>query len=678
MSKKDEGDDSQIDLELDEKAQVVADATGRTKEAVLEDLMDDGIVNLSNEETKSADLVTQLKEAAELITTVQAVSQQVSENTVLNGGDNKTDVKVETTLEGDIVDRAIASVERKAQNIRKIVVIIAPVMLLLTGGVGLDFFLDNNDGDDSSGDEWVEYGGCLNPEADNYDPEADYDDGTCTFENSGGGGGPPDCNSDWRWDAVTIQDFDANGEGFNNDLQIQMTFNDWNKCNRHMEGHFAVEIWDETRGFMWDQYQINDRFHDQYTIDDHHYDLAEGDYVVSVEYHFDGSHWTGPSALVTMEAPDPEPVYGCTDSSATNYDDKATEDDGSCEYPSECDAVIDNLDTTVTDYGIDITFFIAQTQDSECENFEVEVILLPANNNPEQEISYETGISGTSNYFSHSFGFVPEGDWQVEAVVRDDNGDLDVQYSEWLTVEYPEPVCDFINIYSIYLENFTDSVRVTYDLDCPSDTQNDAIVVLSVRATGTSDILNMEFSNHTVVGANYDNWRIELWDFIDQNYTHYDFTWMVTYQDSNGQYWSQFQNWTNIEFEVSEPEPEPCDNLSLVSDGITLDKDATDNLTMDWKLNHDGPADSSCFVELEVSITLYQNGTYYDISDFHKNGVHKIYANGTLFLDSSDVDIFADLPAGTYEVLVKYRIVGDSAASQDYFANSVTIDNSQS
>ena len=103
----------------------------------------------------------------------------------------------------------------------------------------------------------------------------------------------------------------------------------------------------------------------------------------------------------------------------------------------------------------------------------------------------------------------------------------------------------------------------------------------------------------------------------------------------------------NIEFEVSEPEPEPCDNLTLVSDGITLGKDATDNLTMDWKLNHDGPTDSSCFVELEVSITLYQNGTYYDISDFHKNGVHKIYANGTLFLNASDVDVFADLPAGT-------------------------------
>ena len=80
-----------------------------------------------------------------------------------------------------------------------------------------------------------------------------------------------------------------------------MTFNDWNKCNRHMEGYFSVEIWDEDRGFMWDSYQIDNKFHDQYTIDDHHYDLATGGYAVSVEYHFDGSYWEGPSAYVFME-----------------------------------------------------------------------------------------------------------------------------------------------------------------------------------------------------------------------------------------------------------------------------------------------------------------------------------------------------------------------------------------
>ena len=43
------------------------------------------------------DLYSELKEAAELINTVQAINEEVSENTVLNGGDNKTGNKVDTT-----------------------------------------------------------------------------------------------------------------------------------------------------------------------------------------------------------------------------------------------------------------------------------------------------------------------------------------------------------------------------------------------------------------------------------------------------------------------------------------------------------------------------------------------------------------------------------------------------
>ena len=57
-----------------------------------------------------------------------------------------------------------------------------------------------------------------------------------------------------------------------------------------------------------------------------------------------------------------------------------------------------------------------------------------------------------------------------------------------------------------------------------------------------------------------------------------------------------------------------------------------------------------------ISITLYQNGTFYDISEFHKNGIHKVYANGDIYLNSSIVDIFENLTSGSYEVLVKYRI----------------------
>ena len=69
--------------ELRSKAEIIAEATGRTPEAVLEDLLDDGVVNLSNEDKNDKDLVAQLKEAAELIATVQNISAEVSANTVL-------------------------------------------------------------------------------------------------------------------------------------------------------------------------------------------------------------------------------------------------------------------------------------------------------------------------------------------------------------------------------------------------------------------------------------------------------------------------------------------------------------------------------------------------------------------------------------------------------------------
>ena len=174
--------DDVVTDELREKAKVIAEATGRSEEKIIEDLLDDGVVNLSNEEKKDASLETTKNE---LIATVQSINKQVSDNTVLNGGNNKTEVTDNSW--DDIVDRAIASVERKAQNIRKIVIIIAPVMLLLTGGVGLDFFLDNDDGGGSSweDDEYYEIWGCTAPDAENFNPDATNDDGTCYWDTTG-------------------------------------------------------------------------------------------------------------------------------------------------------------------------------------------------------------------------------------------------------------------------------------------------------------------------------------------------------------------------------------------------------------------------------------------------------------------------------------------------------------
>ena len=195
--------------ELVEKAKIVAEATGRDEQEVLADLLDDGIVNLSNEEAKGKDLVTQLKEAAELITTVQSINKEVSENKVLNGGENSTEVKVETTLEGDIVDRAIESMQRKSENIKKLIITMTPLFLLATGGgleaLGIIDMMESEE-DDHYDPYLEEVWGCTAPDAQNYMEEANMDDGSCTWsDNHGGGGGPP-ANCQWSWEDNSFMD----------------------------------------------------------------------------------------------------------------------------------------------------------------------------------------------------------------------------------------------------------------------------------------------------------------------------------------------------------------------------------------------------------------------------------------------------------------------------------------
>ena len=81
----------------------------------------------------------------------------------LNGGDNKTEVKLETTLEGDIVDRAIESIQRKTENIKKMIITMTPIFLLLTGG-GLEALgvIDVMDGE-SEGEDIYYDDSCTAP-----------------------------------------------------------------------------------------------------------------------------------------------------------------------------------------------------------------------------------------------------------------------------------------------------------------------------------------------------------------------------------------------------------------------------------------------------------------------------------------------------------------------------------
>lgn len=309
--------------ELREKAEIIAEATGRTVTDVLEDLGDDGVLNESNKSEK--DLITQLKEAAELISTVQQINNEVSENTVLNGGDNKTEVSIETTLEGDIVDRAIASVHRKTENLKKIAIIIIPVFLLLTGGSmsNMDMFVGSDAPHDDS------YGGCMNPDANNYDEYASWEDGSCYWDN-------PECNPDWHYDDTSYQE--------EYDIVVQFSFEDREWCDTEIEGHFIIGITKDDN--VYDEYFIDiEPFRN--LIDIQHYitDLEEGSYYITIELHETLCESGSCNHSLQWNSPhnpsfwiDERVIYGCTDSEAENYDDEADEDDGSCTYPEpECE-----------------------------------------------------------------------------------------------------------------------------------------------------------------------------------------------------------------------------------------------------------------------------------------------------------------------------------------------------
>jgi len=416
--------------ELEEKAKIIAEATGRTKEAVLEDLLDDGIVNLSNEEKKDASLVEQLKEAAELIATVQNINKQVSDNTVLNGGNNKTEVAVETTLEGDIVDRAIASVERKAEKIRKIALIIAPILLLATGGVGLDYFLEDGGNDDGWDGDYYEIWGCTAPDAENYNPEATDDDGSCFWSNGGGGGGgPPDCMENWNWDMVDINDFDANGQGYNNDIKVLTDFNDWSRCNAHMDGYFIISVDNEETGENYDMHQINDKFHDEYYVDHHIYDVPAGEYRVSISYHKGPNFWEGPSTLLTMEG-----------------------------EPAECDDDIVITELQLSANGNDLNLY-AEFQDNNDCGAPIQMQLALYKND-----QYQDYFIANNNYYVQDMGMtyfnINQDDNELMGDVED--GDWKVEFRWWITGE-EENCCEITNFVTV--DEIPDTVPCDADVD---------------------------------------------------------------------------------------------------------------------------------------------------------------------------------------------------------------------
>ena len=660
-------DDMDIHLELDERAQVIAEATGRTKESVLEDLLDDGIVNLSNEE-KSESLVEQLKEAAELISTVQQINQQVSDNTVLNGGVNKTEVAVETTLEGDIVDRALESVQRKAEKIKVILAVVAPILLLLTGGVGIDYFM----GDDAQGSSGEEIWGCMAFDADNFNPDAEVEDGSCYWEN-------PPCNSQWYYDEYGYTD--------GSNLEVRFAFQDNSECDiEHFGGHFIITLFED--GGQQDQVFIrNIDFVNGISMEYTFEDLAEGTNHYRVEFHVveceDGScehgdeYYLPTSQVYYIESQDepeecdaylineqayllesdseqdavrisadvdlvdeaencddeqfeitwalyqdsvvkyehqtfedgkvtdpdgadytthtwdgvedgnyepkivlrlngevldekwiahtisiePEKIWGCTDSEATNFSPEATDDDGSCEYPpaEPCEVEIHNhyRGHIAEDEEQDAIVVAFKLVPENCEDETILVEIDLFQNGYAANYTWETMVSGDNEVdVSHIFDGVAVGNSWIPMITITHDGNQLEQVNFWgIDVVAPEPEACEINLYYIMLQTNSTHATVAYDLDCGYQ-ENELegynvsvqFLVYDINSSNNTDQpLVWDTTLNYVQGWEYDNNSLSLTNFTSNNTTHYDFYWYATWTDENGDVQFIERKWLNRE-----------------------------------------------------------------------------------------------------------------------------------
>ena len=160
--------------------------------------------------------------------------------------------------------------------------------------------------------------GCTDPAATNYDPLATTDDGSCLY---------PCTDND-----VTIV---VGGGSWDSEITWDLTDGSGAVVASGAAGTFTACILDDCYTFnMYDSF--GDGWNGGiYTITDNNTATVYGT----------GGLTSGASGSDLVSIGTACPVYGCTDSTANNYDPLATTDDGSCIYPLPC-----NGDTFCDDF----------------------------------------------------------------------------------------------------------------------------------------------------------------------------------------------------------------------------------------------------------------------------------------------------------------------------------------
>lgn len=636
--------------------------------------------------SSSKDIIKELKDAAALIDAVREISKDVDENTVLNGAGNETQVTVETTLEGDLVDRAIESVQRKADNIKKLITTLIPVFLLFTGGSleafgVIDIFSDGDEIPDSRecnyGIDWVDW--------------TWEDDELNVF-----GSLWTDCDIDSSDSldnmVVMANAFDAESPNQEWVLGNIDLFNWYQDLNFHIELGDApdreLDIWVDL--FIQEEFDEGGTpiAQDQLVMVKKPIEIVMGCMDSEAENYDPNANQDDGSC----EYP-PEEIEGCTDPEADNYNDEATEDDGSCEYPPEepCEVAITNhyrghvADDEEQD-AILISFRVLPTN-CEDENLKIDMEL------------YQNGYASNYTHYiivegddesdvSHIFDNVAVGNSWIPKVTASLDGDVLEQVNFWgIDVEAQESETCEINLYEIDIQFNNTDASVGFDIDCgeqPNDLEGYNVsvqfLVYEVNTTNSgpnaTGPLQWVTDTYYIQGYIDDVRFLSLDDFIDSSITHYDFYWYAIWEDSEGNPQYIERTWMNIEFESEEPIG--CDdpsifNITSLSAIFTVVNNT--NIHLEWTLEHDGPSDDAfCIDWIEIEINLYKDGNPYASLTFDELGSWGVLGSATeLIITPEEADILGNLPSGSYDALLKFWEDGATSPDSDVFTNAITI-----
>ena len=179
----------------------------------------------------------------------------------------------------------------------------------------------------------LEVYGCTDSEAMNYDETATEENGTCYY--------PTDC----EFNVVTLNMSDSYGDGWNgNMLNVtsstgEIVFSTTLESGSESQELYCLEngcyVFTTTNEGGW-PYEVS--------------------WTLSTSSGIEMQSGEAPSVHTVSVNSDDCTIYGCTDPLASNYNEAATADDGTCEYEVDCNGYNASLTLSMESYGIEHTW----------------------------------------------------------------------------------------------------------------------------------------------------------------------------------------------------------------------------------------------------------------------------------------------------------------------------------